>query len=614
MAIKILKEQNENFLFNIPEEYQKDLIMYEEIRKYSPIVDGYLTEKPKAKVKSIDFSKVTNLIIKQELKYAFYKATFRNISSNRLTTFVTNIREYYIPFFNNNNFNSLLDNNVIENFEQYIKDIGRNVYKPAGKRITKDMKEIEKRNTCEEIRNLKLSLKWINEYYESNKNEFDKDIWQLDKLNLKANIGITNKVKTLTFKIPQPKMKNVVKTLCFEKLKTHPARTVREQLKIFNIFCNWLYENYKDIDTFSKLNRIIIEKYIEFEKLNRTTMANRDLCILNEALNYCFLLGLDVPQKTLFVTSDYYMRVAKMPKFYTDEEIQNMNKYIDKLSIRDSRLLFLFENLGFRNSEMCTLQTNCLSSNKNGNYYLTYMQYKTNALNTIPINEMVAKVIEQEIKESKQKYGEDVKYVFAISKNDCINGSYAMEHFNKWSYENNILDSKGEPLRITTHKFRGTVATKYVNLGLDINIVMKMLGHSSKSAIYHYMEIHNETMTKAMQPIIEIQENYISNIGNIKQVVVQNLENNEYIQLSNGLCCKPINDGICKHANACLTCKMFKYDKSYLSLYEYQLKEVITNIKIAEENGFDRILEYNLELKTNLEKIINSIKGVENNE
>lgn len=59
---------------------------------------------------------------------------------------------------------------------------------------------------------------------------------------------------------------------------------------------------------------------------------------------------------------------------------------------------------------------------------------------------------------------------------------------------------------------------------------------------------------------------------------------------------------------------MFKYDKSYLPLYEYQLNEVITNIKVAEENGFERILEYNIELKTNLEKIINSIKGVDKNE
>lgn len=614
MGAKVLKENINQFLFDIPNEYQKDLITYESIRKHSSKVDEYLNDKPNAKIKSIDFSEIINHNIKQELKYAFYMASFRDISTNRFTTYVTDIREYYIPFFNKNNFNSLLDENVIEEFEKYIVSLGRDLYKEAGTRITKEMKEIKKRNICEEVRNLKLAIKWEKEYFDKNKKEFDKDIWELEKLNIKVNIGITCKVKTLNFKIKQENMKKVVKTLCYEKLKTHPARTVKEQLKVFNIFCNWLDENYKNIDSFLQLDRSIIEKYIEFEKLNRTTQTNQDLCVLNEGLNYCLLLDLDVPKKPLFVTSDYYIKVKKMPKFYTDEEIKNMNQYIDKLSLRDSRLLFLFENLGFRNSEICTLKTNCLSTNKSGGYYLTYMQYKTNNLNTIPINEMVAKIIEQEIKDSKQKYGEDVKYVFAISKDECINGNYAMEHFNKWSFENNILDSKGELLRIKTHKFRGTVATKYVNLGLDINIIMKMLGHSSKGAIYNYIEIHNETMSKAMKPIIEIQENYISNIGNITQANIQNLENNEYIQLSNGFCCKPINEGVCKHANACLTCKMFKYDKSYLPLYEYQLNEVITNIKVAEENGFERILEYNIELKTNLEKIINSIKGVDKNE
>lgn len=53
---------------------------------------------------------------------------------------------------------------------------------------------------------------------------------------------------------------------------------------------------------------------------------------------------------------------------------------------------------------------------------------------------------------------------------------------------------------------------------------------------------------------------------------------------------------------------MFKYDKSYLPLYENQLNEVNINIEIAKTNGFERILDYNLELKKNLEKIIKSIK------
>ena len=59
---------------------------------------------------------------------------------------------------------------------------------------------------------------------------------------------------------------------------------------------------------------------------------------------------------------------------------------------------------------------------------------------------------------------------------------------------------------------------------------------------------------------------------------------------------------------------MFKYDKTYLPIYQKQLQEVEANIEIAKANGFERILEKNIELKTNLEKIINSIKGVDKNE
>ena len=56
------------------------------------------------------------------------------------------------------------------------------------------------------------------------------------------------------------------------------------------------------------------------------------------------------------------------------------------------------------------------------------------------------------------------------------------------------------------------------------------------------------------------------------------------------MCCKPIGEGICKHANASLTCKMFKYDK-----YKYT--------KTENENykqKYDQLLKENKSLKEQL--------------
>lgn len=450
--------------------------------------------------------------------------------------------------------------------------------------------------------------------------EFDKDIWNVDKLGIKIINNEGNKINTLNFTyIQQPKMKNLSKEYILFKLKTRPIKSSLNELRELNIFTIWLYKKYKNISSFEELNRKIIEEYISYLR-NESTYSkdavSRNLGFLKNFFATCVLCGFkNVPKQTLITNSDYYgKKSSPMIKFYNDDEIKLINENIGKLPLMYGQMLFIVENIGMRNSELRTLKTTCLIENNN-NYYLEYFQIKTKQLNKIPINEMVAKVLNATINNSKKKFGENVEYIFTEDGINPISSYKLSTVLNKWIIDNNIRKQNGDLLRINIQYFRGTVATKYINLGLDINIIIKMLGHSSSQAIYHYIEIHNDTLLNAVKPIIDMQESLISNIGNIKEVNIERIENNiEFIKLSNGSCCKPISEGICKHANACLTCKMFKYDKSYLPLYENQLNEVNANIEIAKANGFERILENNLELKTSLEKIIESIKGVNKDE
>lgn len=472
-----------------------------------------------------------------------------------------------------------------------------------------------------EIITLNICQKYLLEYLTKDMKEFDKDVWNVNKLGIKIINNEGNPINKLSFnKITQDKMKKLTKDYSFFKLKTSPVKTVSNHLTEIRIFCNWLSLKHKEIDSFENLNRKIIEEYISYLRSETNYSKNHTNLNLSTLRNFfatCVLCDFkNTPKQTLIIDSDYFSKKkSTMIKFYTDEEIKNMNNNIGKLPIMYGQILFVAENIGIRNAELRTLKTDCLLKNDNEEYYLNYFQIKTKAFNKIPINEMVAKVLLSAIDNSKKLYGENVKYIFTENGKDPISDSKLSKALNQWSIDNNILGNDGKILRINIQYFRGTVATKYVNLGLDINVIRKMLGHSSSRAIYHYVEIHNDTLLKAVKPIIDMQDTLISNIGNIKSVAIEEMENNiEYVKLSNGTCCKPISEGICKHANACLTCKMFKYDKTYLPIYQKQLQEVEANIEIAKANGFERILEKNIELKTNLEKIINSIKGVDKNE
>lgn len=612
----LLLQNKQDNLFDIPEEYKKDVISIYEIQKYSKNLKFYIenTKIIENHMQLIDLSNIKNELLKNELQYCVYIITTEDIAFSTYSRNIRLFKIYVLEFLNKSSYESILNDSIIQQYEEYLVNNNKKLIENSRIGISAKMEEIQYTSSSREVLIFKKCQNAIKCYIEKDLKEFDKDIWHFDNLNFKVTNNPATPLKSISFEeILQPQMKITIKELVYEKLKVSPIKTSKEIVKHIKKFTNWLYLNKKDIENFSQLNRKIIEEYMAYVRTNKDFTSQHQYTLISSLKSFfdqCMLYQLkNTPKNILMTNKDFNWKKQIIVKFYTDEEIQNMNEHIGKLPSQYGRMLFILENIGMRNSDVCCLLPDCLSQNKKGDYYLNYFQVKTKQNNYIPINEVVAQVIIAGYEESKLKFGDDVKYVFAKSKDEPISSRTFAEALNQWSYDNKILDKTGNPLRIHVNKFRGTVATKYINLGLDIDIVRKMIGHSSKKAIYHYIEIHNETVLKAMKPIIDIQEQMISNIGNIKEVQNDILQNNEYIQLSNGMCCKPINEGVCKHANACLTCKMFKYDKSYLPLYENQLNEVNINIEIAKTNGFERILDYNLELKKNLEKIIKSIKG-----
>lgn len=602
--------------FNLSDSYKYDIWDITNFNIYTNS-DDKTQQKCLNKYKQLNFTLCENKYIKEEFKYFFYYLF--DIKKIKLST----LEKYYYTFLtitkyinlNLLDLNSItqLDNELTE-YKSYLIENSFKLQTTSGNAIRKDMTKVKTMHTTKYIMHLKNFISVINDFYKQDLNEFDKDIWDIRNFPFKIDYNVANPRYKINFSdIVQKNIKNTTKILFYQRLKNHPIKTITNELNEIKILSKWLFTTHTDINSLSELNRDIIEEFITYLKTSSgfsQLKVNRILSTLHSFFDRCSLMNLeDKPITNPIYCKDYSYKEKKIVNFYTDEEIQNLNRHISKLPLQIGRMLFIIENAGMRISELCTLTTDCLSVNKKGDYYLTYFQIKTNKDNTVPINETVAESIKAGIENSKIEFGENIKYVFSKTLETPITANIFSTTVNKLCYENKIMNSENKILRIRAHKFRGTVATKYINLGLDINIIRKLLGHSSSHAIYHYIEIHNDTVLKAMKPITEHQDEMIKNIGHIKDASTNIDENKELIPLSNGHCSKPIASGICKHANACLSCKMFKPDINHLSLYESQLKESINNIEISKANDFTRLLEYNIDLKNNLEKIIKKIKG-----
>ena len=61
------------------------------------------------------------------------------------------------------------------------------------------------------------------------------------------------------------------------------------------------------------------------------------------------------------------------------------------------------------------------------------------------------------------------------------------------------MDRAGKPLRVKTHTFRGTVATNYINIGIDPNVTRMMIGQASLRSLKFYVEASEEGVLYYME-------------------------------------------------------------------------------------------------------------------
>ena len=205
----------------------------------------------------------------------------------------------------------------------------------------------------------------------------------------------------------------------------------------------------------------------------------------------------------------------------------------------------------------------------------------------------------------KELYGDDVVYIFAASHDTFIRTCTLDYYLKQLSVENNIVDEAGNILHITFHRFRTTRASKYLQQGMDADIISLLLGHKVKNTLRHYAKASNKDILNALKPLMNKYEQMINNIGNMS--AMKDL-NTDTIPLPNGRCSKAASTGICDHANHCLSCSMFIPKPEFLLGYERQLAEVEAAISLAAQNDNQRLLEYNTTLKKQLENIIERCK------
>lgn len=555
-----------------------------------------------------DFSIIKNPNIKLEYKFFIQEKIKSGIKLGTLVGY-KRTENLFVTFLNNKYTNCISITEVsVEEYHSFLF-LNNIKEKTTYYKISKDMEKIKIQYTRPPYLIISQIQNFITEFNERNIPELQKDSWCIDKLPFKVDTNDCKSIKNLNFStIKQDKIKDSIKFYTELRLHTKALQTVHINLSVLCQFFAFIDKSFPNVKHLSDLTRDMIERYIAFMRTSARdeNYIASQLGTLNTFFEYMQLCEdiEDKPDFCLILKSDYKQNKNQDVRFFTDNEMQRIFAHIDELDDQIARMLYVHANAGMRISELCLLKIEQIEKVDEETYWVYIDQNKTKAENKIYIQKLSYEILQKAYKVSCEKFGENTKYIFAQNKTKPIRPITYSTALNKMSYDNNLKFDDGTPLHITSHTFRATLATKLATLGLDIDVVNKILGHSSKTAIKSYVAITTDDYIKYLDKHLLRQGEWISNIGKKEKPALTKAES--VVSLDNGFCSK--TGSPCESANACLTCSMFVPSKKHLNKYKTHLQSVEQHILICKKNNLTKELEFNLEQKRLLERIISKLQ------
>lgn len=326
--------------------------------------------------------------------------------------------------------------------------------------------------------------------------EQEKDIWELYKFEFSMRINPIKNVKTLNFtKIPQPDIRDEVKKVIYMHLKYEAIGTILAEIASVNRFTKYLEARQPKITSLLVLGRKQIEEYLIYLQTEARERKNyrSDLYALRRVIEDVGCLYERHQLCDIFLNNDFPSTPRYLFKFYSDAEIKRLNEHIFKMDEQICRALIIHQLLGTRISDTLTLKTDCLSE-RGGRYFIRIEQVKSITFEKA-ISDEVGQLVQKAIDYTKKQCG-DTEYIFVKKDDSAKPYQYSMlqNKIMKMIRQENIRDDHGELMNFGTHIFRHCYGKKLTEMHVEDWMIARLLGHKTLQTVHHYRRIGNKTM------------------------------------------------------------------------------------------------------------------------
>jgi integrase/recombinase XerD len=455
------------------------------------------------------------------------------------------------------------------------------------------------------------------------------DMWLVGDLGLKFHPHERRGEGVVNFKpIEQEWLKDASKKFIKYRANTGVSLSTLSHhllgLKDFSAFLR----SHPHIHCFEDISRSLIVKYIEYNQSRglRSQAKNTRLASIASIFEIGNVNNWFVVDPYLIRKDDYAkLESTPLPRYLPTEVIRELNQHLDSLPEPVMRMVLVTQECGLRVGELCQLPLDCLKQDSRGGWFIQFMRLKTHRETTLPISLELAQVIKNQQEYIQQYLGINYQYLFCARKfrtKDFIPMPSVMlrqafiGHLNNLAAQFEICDRMGKRWNFQSHQFRHTVGTSMINNGVPQHIIQRFLGHSSPSMTSVYAHIHDDTLRQEVDKYLGTKVVNIN--GEVLQSLATELDDDSSLQwlkkkilaetLPNGYCGLPAQL-TCNKGNACLTCSDFRTTREFLDRHKQQLERTNQVLEVVEANGWERQIQVNQDVKTNLEKIITVLEA-----
>lgn len=446
------------------------------------------------------------------------------------------------------------------------------------------------------------------------KSVFEREIWALKYISIDESRILKTGVKELSFiDLPDGENKEILKKYVQYLLLNTDQSSTTIYAKSTNI--QGLLFHLGNNKLLSEIDRDDAETFmdsLENKKLINHTF-NIYLNHINEFIEY--LITRDIINSNVFYGTDKKRYDRKHAyRAINDTVIDQIFSKLDKIPFEESCMFLILYTTGMRVSDMCSLNIDVLKNDKDKcflKYYSSKMRKEV--INYIP--QSLYELLIRHRNDVKTRYGATNSYLFLNSVKGPYNPNTFRQRLNKWFNELAIKNPDGTEYIFKAHDYRHTLATNMIINDIPSAVIQKVLHHESIEMTAAYTDIQDEDKKNDYKKFIDIKGEYIP-LETAENFSIDNLAEVEWLKktihaqmLPNGMCSLPVAMGKCPHANSCLTCGHFRTGDEFLPVHERHYERVCSLIDYAKEEGWQRQVETNEEVKKNLETIISTLKA-----